>query len=421
MLPRLLAFSLLGTLALAAPPDSFPLRALHVRGNKNLTEAGILSVTGLTLNQKVGKTELDAAKDKLIATGMFETVAFQFEPGPDGQCCVANYDVVEITALFPIQFENIPEPTADIEKFLKDNVPLFEPMLPGTSQVIGLYARMIERYLALKNHPGAVLGSLVQTGKNDFKITFRMNVSLPAISNVMFTGNKAIPTVKLQNTINDVAYGQPFSRDGFRLLLENQVKPLYDALGMIRVKFSDFATEPDPRVKGVVVHVTVEEGGVYKLDKVTITGADRDYVNTSEIRTGVIVNFDDVKKGLERVVAQLRKEGYMHVEGDTDRKIDDEAKTVSVNLAIEKGDQYTFGKLTIEGLDLNGEPAVRKLWGVASGKPFNTTYPQFFLDRIRENGMFDGLGTTKATTQIDEKKHIVDVTLIFGPAKKPRY
>jgi outer membrane protein insertion porin family len=420
MLPRLLAFSLLGTLALAAPPDSFPLRALHVRGNKNLTEASILSVTGLTLSQKVGKTELDAAKDKLIATGMFETVAFQFEPGPDGQCCAANYDVVEITALFPIQFENIPEPTPDIEKFLKDNVPLFEPTLPGTTQVIDYYARMIERYLAMKNHAGSVLGSLVQTGKNDFKITFRMNVSLPAISNVTFTGNKAIPSVKLQNAMNDVAYGQPFSRDGFRLLLENQIKPLYDALGMIRVKFPEFTTEPDPRVKGVAVHVTVEEGGVYKLEKVTITGADRDYVNTSQIRTGVIVNFDDVKKGLERVVTQLRKEGYMHVEGDTDRKIDDEAKTVSVNLAIERGDQYTFGKLTIEGLDLNGEPAVRKLWGVASGKPFNATYPQHFLDRIREDGIFDGLGTTKATTQIDEKKHIVDVTLIFGPAKKYR-
>lgn len=418
MLPRLLAFSLLGTLALAAPPDTFPLRAIHVRGNKNLPEASILSVTGLKANQKVGKAELDAAKDKLIATGMFETVAFQFEPGTDGLCCVANYDVTEITALFPIQFENVPEPAIDIEKFLKDNVPLFEPMLPGTTQVIEYYARMIERYLAMKNHAGSVLGALVQTGKNDFKITFRMNEGLPAISNVTFSGNQAIPAVKLQNAINDVAYGQPFTRDGFRLLLENQVKPLYDAIGMIRVKFPQFTTEPDPRVKGVAVHVTVEESGVYKLDKVTISGADRDYVNTANIKTGVIVNFDDVKSGLDRVLAQLHKEGYMHVEGDVDRKIDDEAKTVSVNLAIDKGDQYTFGKLTIEGLDLNGEPAVRKLWGVATGRPFNAAYPQHFLDRIREDGMFDGLGTTKATTQIDEKKHVVDVTLIFGPAKR---
>jgi outer membrane protein insertion porin family len=418
---RLLAFSLLGSLACGllsgAPPDSFPLRAIHIRGNKNLPEAQILSVTGLRVDQRVGKAELDAAKDKLLATGMFETVGFQFEPGPDGQCCVANYDVTEVSALFPIQFENVPEPTADIEAFLKANVPLFEPTLPGTSQVIDFYARQIERYLATKNHAGSVKGTLVQTGKNEFKITFRMNTSLPAISNVTFTGNKAIPAVRLQNAINDVAFGQPYTRDGFRLLLESQVKPLYDAIGMIRVKFPDLSTEPDPRVKGVAVHVTVEESGVYKLDKVTVSGADRDFVYTAKIKTGDIVNFDEVKAGLDRVIAQLKKEGYMHAEGDVDRKIDDTEKTVSVNLAIEKGNRYTFGKLTIEGLDLNGEPAVRKLWGVEAGKPFNPTYPQFFLDRIKEDGMFDNLGETKATTQIDEKTHVVDVTLTFGAKK----
>jgi outer membrane protein insertion porin family len=411
MLPSLLALTFLAA-------NSFPLRAIHVKGNKNLSEARILAVTGLSVNQTVGKAELDAAKDKLLATGMFETVAFQFEPGPDGICCTATYAVAEITAVFPIQFENIPEPAADIEAFLKDKVALFEPTLPGTSQVIDFYARQVEQFLAMRNHAGSVLGSLVQTGKNEFKITFRMNQALPAISNVTFTGNKVIASVKLQNAINDVAYGQSYTRDGFRLLLDSLVKPLYDAIGMIRVQFSDFKIEPDERVKGVAINVTVEEGGVYKLDKVTISGADRDYLNTAKIKAGDIVNFDEIKNGLDRVKVQLRKEGYMHVDGDVDRKIDDQAKTVSVNLTIEKGDQYTFGKLTIEGLDLNGEPAVRKLWGVGAGKPFNPSYPQYFLDRIRENGMFDGLGATKATTDIDEKKHIVDVTLIFGASPK---
>jgi outer membrane protein assembly factor BamA len=366
----------------------------------------------------VGKAELDAAKDKLLATGMFETVAFQFEPGPDGQCCVATYDVAEVTAVFPVQYENLPEPDADIAAFLRANVPLFEPMLPGTTQVIGFYARQIERFLASRNHAGAVLGTLVQTGKNEFKITFRMNQALPAISNVTFTGNKTISSVKLQNAINDVAYGQPFAKDGFRLLLESQVKPLYDAIGMIRVKFPVFTTEPDPRVKGVAVHVTVEESDVYRLDKVTISGADRDYLNTARIKTGGIVNFDEIQAGLDRVKAQLKKDGYMHVEGDIDRNIDDKAKTVSVNLAIETGPRYTFGTLTIEGLDLKGEPAVRKLWGETPGGPFNPSYPQYFLDRIREDGMFDGLGETKAVTHIDEKTHVVDVTLYFGAAKK---
>jgi outer membrane protein insertion porin family len=427
MLPRLLVLSLLGQAAILAQPASpkkpalpaaFPLRAIHVRGNKNLPEPAIISVTGLTPNQNVGKADLDAAKDKLLATGMFETVAFQFEPGPDGQCCIANFDVAEVTALFPIQFENIPEPQADIQAFLKSHNPLYRPELPGTTQVIDFYARQIEQFLASRNHAGKVVGSLVQTGKNEFKITFRSSESIPAISNVTFTGNKAISSVKLQNAINDVAFGQPFTRDSFRLLLDSQIRPLYDALGMIRVKFPMVTTEPDPRVKGVSVHVTVEESAVYKLDKVTISGAGRELVNTAKIKTGDIVNFDEINLGLDRVKAELRRQGYMHVDGDVERQIDDKAMSVSVVLKIEKGAQYTFGKLTIEGLDLNGEPAVRKMWSVEEGKPFNALYPQYFLDRVREAGMFDGLGATKFTTNIDEKTYVVDVTLIFGASPK---
>jgi outer membrane protein insertion porin family len=424
MLPRLLAFSLLVWLAAPGQPrpaaTTFPLRTLHVRGNKNLPEGEIIAATGLKLNQNVGKPELDAAKEKLLETGMFETVAFQFEPGTNGLCCNASFEVTEITALFPIQFENIPEPADKIEEFLKANVPLFEPMLPGTTQVIGFYAKQVERYLAMKNHKGSVVGTLVQTGKNEFKITFWMNSSLQVISNVTFSGSKEISAVKLQNAMNDVAYGVPYTRDGFRLLLDSQIRPLYDAMGMIRVKFPEITLEPDPRVKGVTVAVKVDEGGgIYKLDKVTISGADRDYVDTAQIKTGGGLNFDEVKAGLEKIKARLKREGYLHVAGEVDRTIDDEAKTVSINYVMEKGAQYAFGTLTIEGLDLKGEPAVRKLWGVAQGKPYNPSYPQHFLDRIREDGLFDGLGDTKFTTRIDEKSHVVDVVLKFAAAKPP--
>jgi outer membrane protein insertion porin family len=413
MLPLLLAAAFLAA-------DFFPLRAIHVHGNKALSEARILEVTGLKVNQIAGPPELDAAKEKLLDTGMFETIAFQLEPGSDGRCCVANFEVAEIAVLFPIQFENIPEPAADIEAYLKSTVPLYNPMLPGPERMIAFYARRVEAFLASRNHGGKVLGSLVQTGKNEYKITFRSNEALPAISGVAFSGSTIISAAKLQSAINDAAFGQPFTQDGFRLLLEKQVKPLYDALGLIRVKFSNFVTEPDPRVNGVIVHVAVKEGGEYKLEKVTITGADREYLNVASLRTGNVVNFDEIKTGFDRVLAQIRKDGYMHADGDIDRKIDDESKTVAVNFAIEKGDRYTFGKLTIDGLDLNGEPAVRKIWGIGEGKPFNPLYPQFFLDRIKENGMFDGLGETKATTDIDEKTHVVNVTLIFGAARNSR-
>ncbi len=54
------------------------------------------------------------------------------------------------------------------------------------------------------------------------------------------------------------------------------------------------------------------------------------------------------------------------------------------------------------------------MWNLKDGKPFNPEYPDRFLASVREQGIFDRLGKTKADTKVNEKNHVVDVTLTFG-------
>jgi len=410
--------------AAAAPaPETFPLRRIQIKGNKILTAAQIEAVAALPLLKPLRKPDFDAARDRLLATGFFESVAFQFgspSAAGNGYTYEALFEVNEVPAMYPVQFENLPVPAAELEADLKAGNPFYGPKLPATQQVIGYYTRQIEQSLAAHNHPERVLGELVPTGKDEFKILFRSAEPLPPVSNVTFTGNKAVSAIALQNAINDVAFGSPFTRDHFRMLLDSQVRPLYDAKGLIRVAFPMLSTEPDPKVKGVRVHVTVEEGPVYKLSKITLSGADPDYMDVVKIKPGGIANFDEINEALDRVKKQLKRNGYLQIEGTAERRVDDKAHTVEVSLQVKPGPQFTMGKLAIAGLDLNTEPVVRKLWIVEEGKPFNATYPDYFLQRIREDGLFDGLGTTKAATRIDDKTHVVDVTLTFGSSPKPK-
>lgn len=401
--------------------DKFPILEIHVSGNRNLTEAQVIAASGLQLNQLGDKPDMDAAKDRLVATGMFESVGYRFGPTTGAKGYSAAIEVTEIQTLFPVQFENLPVSTGELEAFLKSRSPLYGPKLPGTTQVIDSFSRLISEFLAAHNHPGNIIGQLIQTGKDQFKVNFRTSDPLPPISSVTFSGTKEIIPVKLQNAINGVAFGQPFSKDAFRMLLDNQIRPLYDARGMLRVKFPSFTTEPDPKVKGVSVNVTVEEGPVYKLTKVSVSGGDPDLVKTAKIKLDETANFDLINEGLDRVKLDLKKSGYLHADGLIERTVDDKALTVGVVLKLEKGPLFTFGKLTIQGLDLNGEPAVRKMWGVAEGKPFNALYPDYFLTQVREEKIFDGLGETKSKTEYDEAKHIANVTLIFGASPKPDY
>ena len=408
----------------AAPAaEKYLVQQIHIAGNRLLTTAQIQAVAALPVGTPVGKADFDAARDRLLATGFFESVAFQFGPMAASAKTIAyeaTFEVVEVSSVYRVEFENLPVSTPELEAELKNQNVFYGPKLPGTQVVVAFYARQIEQILAAKNHPARVVGELAPQGKDDFQILFRSAEPLPPIEHVTFTGNQALSSIALQNAINSVAYGVPFSRDHFRQLLETQVRPLYEAKGLLRVAFPVFTTEPAPKVHGVAVHVTVAEGVAYTLQKISLAGVDPDYMDYVKLKPAGTVNFDEVNGAVDAVKTQLKRNGYLDVEAMVVRKMDDTAHSVEVLLQFTPGAQYTMGQLTITGLDLNSEPVVRKLWITEAGKPFNASYPDYFLRRIREDGLFDGLGATKATTQINEQNHVVDVTLAFGASPKPK-
>ena len=78
--------------------------------------------------------------------------------------------------------------------------------------------------------------------------------------------------------------------------------------------------------------------------------------------------------------------------------------------------------MTVNGLGLDGEAAIRKMWSVKPGDAFPEGYPDYFLSKVKEEGFFDNLGDMKAKPAINADTHVVDVTLDFKgapPKAKP--
>jgi outer membrane protein assembly factor BamA len=126
-----------------------------------------------------------------------------------------------------------------------------------------------------------------------------------------------------------------------------------------------------------------------------------------------IANFDEIKQAAVRVRDSLKQQGFLDAEVTTDRKVDDDKKTVEFFLVVDAGPEYTFRTLTVNGLGLDGEAAIRKLWSVKPGDAFPVNYPDYFLSQVKEEGFFDNLGDTKAIPKIDQDAHLVDVVLDF--------
>jgi len=142
-------------------------------------------------------------------------------------------------------------------------------------------------------------------------------------------------------------------------------------------------------------------------------------VKPAEIKTGEAANFDKVNEGLEKMQKAVVRAGYLDGKVTADRVIDDAKKTVELAVHVDAGPLYIMGKLNIVGLDLNGEYEMKRIFSIKEGKPFNPEYPNAFLNDVRQQGLFDNLGDTKAATQVNRQDHTVDVTLTFGGKAPP--
>src|SRR5229473_1703215 len=65
----------------AQTPDTTTtsLREVRIDGQKHLSEAQIATLTGLLVGSQVGRADLQAAADKLVQSGLFAKVSYNFQ------------------------------------------------------------------------------------------------------------------------------------------------------------------------------------------------------------------------------------------------------------------------------------------------------------------------------------------------------
>ncbi len=424
-------FLIFGTLAMAQKPAQkarpalvttpevrdFPIDSINVEGNRILRSAGIAAASGLKIGAKGDTPVFDAARDRLLATGYFETVAYRYKSAEKGTGYDVIFEVQEMQPLYSVHIEALPVTGAEITAYLLTKDPLFAGRIPGTQQVLERTAREIEAYLASKNQPAKVAGRVVSVTPQRFEALFTPASGLPNVALVAFEGNKVVRDTTLQNAMAAVAFGQPYTEPNFRLLLDNTVRPLYEKEGYMRVSFPKLVTSPSADVKGIDVKVTIVEGAQFKMGSIGVRGAMADdskhILRVARVPQMGIVDFEQLRDAGTRVKDSLRHEGYLDAEVSTDRDINDEKRIVDVFLIPQQGPQYTFGKLEVKGLGLDGVAAIQKMWSVKTGDPFPGEYPDYFIKAVKEQGLFDNLGDSKAETEINPQTHVVNVTLNF--------
>jgi outer membrane protein insertion porin family len=400
----------------------FPLRAIEVAGNDYYGDEAIIKLSGLKVGDMVVSADFQRGLERISDAGVFDAVEFRFGPLDGGY--KVTYSVQELGELYRFRAEGFDAPPEEIRKLLAEKVPLFGENVPPTGTMVERIGNVLQELWKSKGNDSEVIGRLVPTGEDEFEMLFQPETAIETIAFVKFENSGVLSPLDLQRSFNQAAMGVPYSETRLKELLHYNVKPLYEEKARMEVEFCPCQAEPDPETKGVLVTVHVEQGEEYTFGGFQFP---RDMPLTPEqmasmikAKAGEPATMGKVREGLVAIEGTLKRNGYMQALARHEQKLDTGQKTVDVEVLLLPGAQYTMGNLTITGLDVITEPALRKRWGLKAGEPFDGGYPAYFLERVRD--MFDNLTKTDSKTKVNEDSKTVDVELIFigsGEEKKP--
>lgn len=404
-------------------PPPGPLKAIHVTGNSAYSSEAIIASSGLKVGQRVSQAQIEHARQKLQDFELFNSVAFEYKTTPN---LPPEYDVtfqvVENKQVFPLRFERLGDPEA-IRAYLKEHVDLYADRIPGTDHSLQRYREAVEAFVNQSMPNTKVRVVVSNDDPSELAVLFTPNIAAPTISQVEVTGNEAVDSGSILRAVNEVAIGVPLSEVRLKMILDGAIRPVYAAKGYAAVSFPKVEVEPAKTNAGVIVKVTIHDGPQFKFGNVRFLGKgiEEDEVRSAiTFKPGQIFNSDQMDNFRLELMKRMKRRGLLDANITNEVETDDAKKTVNVTYHVSAGEIYNFGKLDIRGLDMESQPVIEKLWGEKPGQPFNPDYPEFFLKKVQEQGLFDNLANTTSDYTADEVTHTVTVHLYFKGGKSEK-
>ncbi len=399
------------------------LAAVHATGSERFKEQRIAQAAGLKTGSTVSKEDLDAAAQRLVASGAFAHVGFRY--GPAGGGVAVTFQVTDAGQFLDCRFANfIWVPESQLLADLKARVPLFE----GRVSTAGEMADRIDRALEgiLREH-----GLIASVDHVYFQSSTRAPISaevftahgpsLP-IREVVFTGNRVVDSAALARSVQPLIgheLDEVFEEDFFK----GDPADLYAERGYLRVSFGRPQTaliNPGGIGGPVRTTVPVTEGLQYNLGEVAFSGntalTGEQLAGQIHIETGKTANGVELERDLGDMADLYATHGYLTAHAEATPSFNDASRTVNYQIVVTEGDQYHMGLLMVIGLDGGHVDMLKHDCKVRRGDPFDQSYWKDFLALNAKDLPPEASRSKKSVkTEIHQDTKTVDVTLTFNP------
>ena len=410
----------------AAPAATATLRQVSTDGLKSLSEPTVVSLTGLVIGSQVGRADLQAGADRLLQTGMFANVNYNFQTHGDG--VTVTYHLEEAPRL-PVYFDNFPWfSDTELADAIRAKLPYYDGRLPTDGNAVDQATNAVSALLAARGLNAPVEHAPIANPLGDGDILqFHLTGASMLIGNMTF-GDPALSASKaVQQHLAEIV-GKEYSRATIDVFLAEQIRPFYLEKGFLRVKLGPpevrLAGDPNQKLpEQLPVFIPVSTGPAYKWSAAQWHGnsalSEITLNNLLGEKSGAVANGQEMEAGWDRIREQYGVKGYLEVKIDAMPTYDHAAQTISYAVSIEEGPAYHFGKLVLSGLSLEGERRLKQAWPLTEGALFDKSVFEEFLTKLETHPPkvfgelpvhYDGVGHW---LQTDPKQGTVDVLLDF--------
>ncbi|WP_085868168.1 outer membrane protein assembly factor BamA [Pseudoruegeria aquimaris] len=401
-----------------ASAQTYQFNTIQVEGNQRIESATIQTYAGIAAGQPVDVAQLNDAYQRILASGLFETVVIEPRGG------TLYIEVEEYPTINRISIEG--------NKRLKDedllNVVSSQPRRVYSPATVEADAQLLaQAYNIAGRSAASVTPKIIKRSDNRVDVVFEIaEGGVSEIERLSFVGNRAFSDRRLRRVLEtkQAGYLRRFIRaDSFvqdRLEVDKQLlTDFYQSRGFVDFQVLSVTSEVSRERDGYFVTFNIREGQSFKIGEVTVVSDLPEvdaaaFVGANKLRTGQTYSPTRVDNSVRRLENKALQDGLNFIRVDPRITRNDRDLTLDIELALVRGPRIFVERIDIEGNTTTLDRVIRRQFKTVEGDPFNPREIRESAERIRALGFFEEAEVnTREGTASD--RVIVDVDVVEQP------
>lgn len=438
----LLLLTLVFTAVAAVAQQSTTIEQIRVIGNRRIPKETVLARMFTHVGDQYDPVSIERDFNSLWNTGYFENLRIEREDTEKG--IILNVYVQEKPTIREVNYKglNVVSQSDVLDRFKKEKVSISVESQYDPTKVKRAEA-VLREILAEHGHQFATIKTDVKTiPPASVQVNFNIKEGPTVkVGQIHFTGNEHISSRTLRRAmVNLRPVGIPHS-----LIFENLFARTFDASKLeedserVRQAYRDrgyyaaAVEEPKTQIrdqgglnwftfrpnkgKRIDILMPIEEGSRYRLSKITFTG-NKALTNEKALRAQFAIKDGDwfsatlVSKGLENLKKAYGQYGYINFGAIPKADIDEQKKTVSLNIDIDEGKQFYVSRIEFTGNTITRDRVIRRELLLDEGQVYNSQLWEYSLLRLNQLEYFEPLKVDQDTeAHQDPEAGTVDLLL----------